>query len=82
LAGVFGSSACKRDVDFFLCKVFRLQERDALLERGTRDGWVLKDYKSIRMKHVSVTLIATYRRSATSQYGDVVMDMLNLQQRL
>jgi hypothetical protein len=43
LAGIFGSGACKRDIDFFLCEVLRLEEGDALLERRTGDRGILED---------------------------------------
>jgi hypothetical protein len=49
LAGVFGGRARKRDVDFFLGKVLRLEKGDALLERRAGDGRVLKD--CIGLKH-------------------------------
>lgn len=43
LAGVFGGGACQRHIDFFLCKVLRLEKGDALLERRAGDGRVLQD---------------------------------------
>lgn len=69
LAGVFGGGgACKRDVDFFLREVLRLEERNALVERRAGDRWVLKNCRAVREEHVSVVMIATYMRPAIRQY--------------
>jgi hypothetical protein len=41
MAGIFGGSACQRDVHFLLGEVLGLEKSNALLERRVGDRWVL-----------------------------------------